>query len=215
MKNYCKFIFFLIPTLVFGTEFTFDLPDNDEECFHELITTTNITCVFEFQVVSGGQLDVDVIIEGPNQRHIYKELRKEYDTFKFNVTHPGEHVICFSNQFSTFTHKSIFMSFVAGDENPLFKGSEEHDTVMTFMEATSDEMHDTLSDIILGQTHYRLQEAHGRRFAEELNERVLWWSMSQTILIIAISLSQVLILRNFFSEPKPIRPREPRYGYLR
>lgn len=48
------------------------------------------------------------------------------------------------------------MSFLAGNENPLFKGSEEHDTVMTFMETTADEMHDTLNEIINGQTHYRL-----------------------------------------------------------
>lgn len=50
------------------------------------------------------------------------------------------------------------MSFVNGenDDNPLFKGSEAHDTVMTFMEATSDGIHDALSDVINGQTHYRL-----------------------------------------------------------
>lgn len=48
------------------------------------------------------------------------------------------------------------MSFVASDKNPLFKGSEEHDTVLTFMESTADEIHDTLNDIINGQTHYRL-----------------------------------------------------------
>lgn len=48
------------------------------------------------------------------------------------------------------------MSFEAGEENQLFKGVQEHSTVMTFMEATSDEIHDTLNDVINGQTHYRL-----------------------------------------------------------
>lgn len=48
------------------------------------------------------------------------------------------------------------MSFVAGETNTLFKGTQEHYNVMTFMEATSDGMHDSLSDIINGQTHYRL-----------------------------------------------------------
>lgn len=60
------------------------------------------------------------------------------------------------------------------------------------------------------------QEAHGRLYAEDLNERVLWWSLMQTFVIFAISVSQVLILRNFFSEPKLdkplIRPRQPRFG---
>lgn len=48
------------------------------------------------------------------------------------------------------------MSFIAGETNSLFKGSQEHDSVMTFMEATSDGMHDSLSDVVNGQTHYRL-----------------------------------------------------------
>lgn len=48
------------------------------------------------------------------------------------------------------------MGFEAGDENPLYKGLKEHDRVMTFMEATSDEIHDSLNDVIGGQTYYRL-----------------------------------------------------------
>lgn len=41
---------------------------------------------FDLQVVSGGQLDVDVIVQGPNEKVFYKELRKEYDRFTFNTT---------------------------------------------------------------------------------------------------------------------------------
>lgn len=41
---------------------------------------------FDSQVVSGGQLDVDVIVQGPNEKVFYKELRKEYDRFTFNTT---------------------------------------------------------------------------------------------------------------------------------
>lgn len=39
-----------------------------------------------FQVVTGGQLDVDASIETPSKKPIYKELRKGYDSFKFNTT---------------------------------------------------------------------------------------------------------------------------------
>lgn len=50
----------------------------------------------------------------------------------------------------------MYLSFESGDENPVFKGIQEHDTVMTFMEATADEIHSSLDDTINGQTHYRL-----------------------------------------------------------
>lgn len=49
-----------------------------------------------FQVVTGGQLDVDASIQTPSKKPIYKELRKEYDRFQFNTTvgahfRPNEH----------------------------------------------------------------------------------------------------------------------------
>lgn len=97
----------LTSRLAIATEFTFDLADNAEECFYESIQS-NVPCTFEFQasvlikksvnyhseisvfftgqVVSGGQLDVDVIVQGPNKNVLYKELRKEYDMYAFNTT---------------------------------------------------------------------------------------------------------------------------------
>lgn len=51
-----------------------------------------------FQVVSGGNLDVDVIVEGPNRELIYRKKHEEYDTtqFKTNVSN------CFSIQLPFF-----------------------------------------------------------------------------------------------------------------
>lgn len=61
------------------------------------------------------------------------------------------------------------------------------------------------------------QEASGRRFAEDLSERVLCWSLLQTFIIVALSISQVLILRNFFTDKVPNKPhpvRQPRFAQL-
>lgn len=41
------------------------------------------------------------------------------------------------------------------------------------------------------QTHHRLREATGRKRAEQLNERVLLWSLGQTALIVLIGIAQV------------------------
>lgn len=37
------------------------------------------------QVVKGGNLDVDVIVEDPDQIAIYKRNHEEYDTFRFET----------------------------------------------------------------------------------------------------------------------------------
>lgn len=68
-------------------------------------------------------------------------------------------------------------------------GVNEHASVLTQMEQTAQEIHKSLNAILDYQTHHRLREAQGRKRGEDLNERVLWFSVIETsaILVIAIS----------------------------
>ena len=52
------------------------------------------------------------------------------------------------------------------------------------------------------QTHHRLREFQGRNMAEYLNERVQWWSIGQSVLVVIVGISQVFILRHFFTDKR-------------
>jgi hypothetical protein len=43
------------------------------------------------------------------------------------------------------------------------------------------------------QTHHRLREATARKRAEDLNERVTYWSLGQTAVVVLIGVGQVYI----------------------
>ncbi|NEU34590.1 emp24/gp25L/p24 family protein, partial [bacterium LRH843] len=43
----------------------------------------------------------------------------------------------------------------------------------------------------------------GRKRAEDLNERVFYWSLAETLTILSVTIGQVLVLKNFFSEKRP------------
>ncbi|KAG5888798.1 hypothetical protein JTB14_007073 [Gonioctena quinquepunctata] len=184
-----------------GTELTFELPDSAKDCFYESITK-NTSCTLEFQVVTGGQYDVDVILEDPQGNVLYKQVKMQFDSHAFVAQMAGVYKVCFSNEFSTFSHKLVYMDFQVGDEQPL-PGLGEHATVLTQMESSAQDVHQSLSAILDYQTHHRLREAQGRKRAEDLNERVLWWSILETLAVITIALGQVFVLKNFFSEKKP------------
>ncbi|XP_055525187.1 transmembrane emp24 domain-containing protein 7 isoform X2 [Wyeomyia smithii] len=186
---------------VYCVELTFELPDNARECFFEEIKK-NQTATLEFQVVTGGQYDVDVSLESPTKEILYRQVKTQFDSHQFVAEATGTYVACFSNEFSTFSHKLIYMDFQVGDELPL-PGIDEHTTVLTQLETSSQEIHKSLNAILDYQTHHRLREAQGRKRAEDLNERVLWWSLTETIAILVIAIGQVIVLRNFFSEKKP------------
>lgn len=71
------------------------------------------------------------------------------------------------------------------------------------MESSAQDLHKALTTILDFQTHHRLREAQGRKRAEDLNERVLWWSILETVAVITIAVGQVFVLKNFFTERKP------------
>lgn len=70
------------------------------------------------------------------------------------------------------------------------------------MEMSMQEIHQSLKSVIDYQTHHRIRETQGRRRAEDLNNRVFWWSLMESGTILIVSVGQVFILRNFFSEKK-------------
>lgn len=179
-----------------GVELTFELPENEKQCFYQEIDK-NVTSVLEFQVVTGGQYDVDVTLEAPNNEVIYRQVKRQFDSHQFTSAMSGVYVACFSNEFSTFSHKLVYMDFQVGDSLPL-PGLGEHVTVMTQMESSAHTMHKNLNSILDYQTHHRLREAQGRKRAEDLNEKVLWWAIMETVVILLISVSQVVILKKFF-----------------
>jgi len=82
------------------------------------------------QVIEGGNYDVDVII---SSRHgtLYKEQKKQYDQYSWKAEDDGEYRFCFSNEFSTVTHKIVYFDFQAGDDDPLRQPSKNPLTAMT------------------------------------------------------------------------------------
>ncbi len=152
------------------------------------------------QVITGGNYDVDVTVYAPGHTVLHEKQRKMYDSFDFTATESGEYYFCFSNEFSSFSHKLVYFDFIVGDEEPLTPDIGAHHTALTQIEAAMVRVHDSLKVIRDYQTHHRLREAQGRDTGEYLNERVQYWSLGLSILLVLVGLSQVWILRRFFTE---------------
>ena len=72
-------------------------------------------------------------LSGPKGDFLYKESKKQYDSYTWTTADKGEHKFCFSNEFSTFTHKVVYFDFIVGDEDDDDFGDddEDHHTAMT------------------------------------------------------------------------------------
>ncbi|XP_077569307.1 transmembrane emp24 domain-containing protein 3 [Stigmatopora nigra] len=186
--------------VVFATEFTFELPDNEKLCFYEELEK-DVKFEIDYQVITGGNYDVDCFVIDPLSNMLYNENKKQYDHVSFTTDMSGTYRICFSNEFSTFSHKSIYLNFRHGDEEPLIPGLSRA-TALTQLESTCVSIHEILKVVTESQTWYRLREAHDRLRAEHLQDRVNLWSIGETILLFVIGVGQVMLLKSFFNDKK-------------
>ncbi|XP_068616634.1 transmembrane emp24 domain-containing protein 3 [Brachionichthys hirsutus] len=184
----------------FGTELTFELPDNDKQCFYEELEK-DAEFHIDYQVISGGNYDVDCFVTDPQNDVLYNERKKQYDSFSHTAAMTGAYKVCFSNDFSTFTHKTVYLEFRHGDERPLLENMIRA-TALTQLESSCVSIHEILKVVISSQTWYRLREAHDRSGAEHLLDRVTYWSVAETVFLFVIGIGQVLLLRSFFTEKR-------------
>ncbi|XP_010219238.1 PREDICTED: uncharacterized protein LOC104573711 [Tinamus guttatus] len=161
---------------------------------------------FQGWVITGGHYDVDCRLEDPDGIVLYKEMKKQYDSFTFTASRNGTYKFCFSNEFSTFTHKTVYFDFQVGEDPPLFP-SENRVTALTQMESACVSIHEALKSVIDYQTHFRLREAQGRSRAEDLNTRVAYWSVGEAIILLVVSVGQVFLLKSFFSDKRTTTTR--------
>ncbi len=82
------------------------------------------------EVVTGGHYDVDMTLQGPRGEVLYQGIKKQFDTFTWTPSSTGTYTVCFSNEFSTFSHKLVYFDFQVGEE-PALPGTQEHLTAMT------------------------------------------------------------------------------------
>ncbi|KAK2919831.1 transmembrane emp24 domain-containing protein 3 [Channa argus] len=186
--------------VVFGTELTFELPDNDKQCFYEELEK-DVKFELDFQVISGGSYDVDCFVTDPQNNVLYNERKKQYDSFSHVTAMKGVYKVCFSNEFSTFTHKIVYLDFRHGDEEPLMP-SMTRTTALTQLESSCVSIHEILKVVADSQTWYRLREANDRTKADHLLERVTFWSIGETVLLFVIGIGQVMLLKSFFTDKK-------------
>jgi len=199
-----------LPGIVFckDFEFTFEVPDNKEQCFYEDIDL-NQEVEIEFQVLVGGKNDIDMVIHGPGQTLIQTYRRKQQETYKFKTVDRGQYVFCFNNEFSSFSHKVVYFYLGIGEEETLTEEMAVKATALTQIESSCVSIHESLNAVKDYQTDYRLREYRGRTIAEMLSERVQWWSIGECMALVVLSLSQVLLVRSFF-RGKPNR-KPPRF----
>uniref|UniRef100_A0A0B7B3Z3 GOLD domain-containing protein n=1 Tax=Arion vulgaris TaxID=1028688 RepID=A0A0B7B3Z3_9EUPU len=173
----------------------------DKFCFSKTFTNA-IKVIFEYSVTAGGNHDIDARIVTPNGLIIYKEEKKNGDEVSFNAQN-GDFKFCFSNEFSKVTTKRVAFNIRPYDEASVDDESANNQAqVKGPLEAFCDNIHFLMMTVMDFQMKYMVRESMGRYIAEDLNKRVMWWSLGQSVIIVLAGFGQVFIFKKFFTEKR-------------
>ncbi|CAH8626548.1 unnamed protein product [Heterobilharzia americana] len=191
------FCIFLSAHQVYSSSLTFELEDRSTHCFYEEVAKgSNFS--FQFYVISGGNYDVDAELSDPHHKVIDLASRSSLHTFKITGSQKGAYRVCFSNSFSTVTHKVVSLMWINGSDNSQWThvGAPSLDTTISI---SLNNIHSTIYNAVTQLFENRVLLTRSYSYAVSLNKRVLYWSLGQAIIIILFGIGQVIVMRSFFS----------------
>mmetsp|Transcript_39741 Transcript_39741/g.94194 ORF Transcript_39741/g.94194 Transcript_39741/m.94194 type:complete len:199 (+) Transcript_39741:102-698(+) len=173
---------------------TFNVDPSKEEClFEDIQSGTKVSG--SFQVSTGGFLDIDCKVSGPDDRAIYSVKKETEGRFTYIAHETGVYRFCFSNVMSTVTPKTVSFTLVVGEPNKSQVAKSEH---VTPLEKSVLALSEGLAQIQAEQEYMRMRERAHRNTSESTNARVLWWSLIEAGALILMSAIQIFYLRRFF-----------------
>lgn len=175
------------------------IPAHKNECFYEDVRGAGRKVYLHYMVTSGGSLDIDATIYGPDQQIIWSAEKERETRVLFKARLPGVHKFCFSNQMSTLTTKIVAFNVQVGDPSDSVK-----DHAVDPMERSIIHIAQGLNEIKNEQTYLRTRERIHRDTAESTNTRVLLWSMAEIGLIVALGIGHVWYLRRLFESRRAV-----------
>ena len=182
--------------------FTIQVRAKRRECFYKNLSPGD-RIRMDWQVIKGGNLDIDFFFTEPDYTMRVVELRSHGGGAFVNIGEHGEYEFCLDNRFSKMTDKFVFFSVDVKTREQ--KDSEVRPSPFTEANLTAEVaaerlvgISESLHKVFLQQEFFRAQESRHRYLLEGNNSRVLWWSVLECAVMVVASVVQVMVVRSLF-----------------
>ncbi|CAF3289745.1 unnamed protein product [Rotaria sp. Silwood2] len=214
--NLNLFFFFLItlvlPLYGLDIELTVIIPANQRACFHQILEQDK-TIEIEYEVLAGGDMDINYWFYSPTNRVLQSQFRKHdgHQTLKLEET--GEYRFCFDNSFSRFSQKQVYFSLRSFNKQGVPENDDVTEPWMDSMD--KDELGDLQNKIQeiknvfqriwdsmeaaqRYQNIFKNFEVQDRILVENNYDRINFWSTINLTLMIIVTIIQVITIRSLF-----------------
>ncbi|GHJ88458.1 hypothetical protein NliqN6_4860 [Naganishia liquefaciens] len=168
-----------------------DIEPGKKECFFEDLHHEDQMTV-TYQVGGGGNMDIDFYLVDPASNVLSSIHKKPTGTFAFTAKTDGRYTYCFSNEMSTLSPKVLSFNvhgilYVEDEQGHIAPVEHEIRQLAAGLQGIKDE-----------QEYIVVRERVHRNTAESTNDRVKWWSILQTFMLVAVCAWNVHYLKSWF-----------------
>ncbi|GCC17488.1 transmembrane emp24 domain-containing protein 9-like [Chiloscyllium punctatum] len=194
----------------------FHIGETEKKCFIEEIPDETMvignykTLMYDKQreeyLPSPPGLGMFVEVKDPDEKVILSRQYASEGRFTFTSHIPGEHQICLH---SNSTKLSLFASGMLRVHLDIQVGEHANDYVeiaakdkLSELQLRVRQLIEQVEQIQKEQNYQRYREERFRVTSESTNQRVLWWSIVQTLILILTGIWQMRHLKSFFEAKK-------------
>jgi hypothetical protein len=179
-----------------------DIPAADEVCFLEDVEPGAEGLRGSFEVVSGGNLDVDVRVFVANKLVFSQDKVNKHD---FDVRKgQGRYKVCFGNRFSTMSAKTVAFSLHGG----LGELIEDEDVAKHSLVPPLQRMVDVLADKVQKMHEHEeyLLERMNRHIetSHSTSARVMLSTGIEACVLVCVNLLQIVYLKRYFERRRRV-----------
>uniref|UniRef100_A0A8C6KPC8 Si:ch211-255i20.3 n=1 Tax=Nothobranchius furzeri TaxID=105023 RepID=A0A8C6KPC8_NOTFU len=199
--------------LMLAAAMYFDLGEQEEKCIiEEIPEDTLVTGHFllepwdRMRLSHSPHLGVTAIVRDPEQEVMMSKRFGKNGKFTFTAHASGQHYICFqtnSTKFSVFAGERLKLHLdVQMGEHSIDPNVDRTKDNLQTLENSLTHLIDQMKFITRHQDYQREKEEVFRAISEETNDKVLWWAVVQTIILLSVGFWQIKRLKDFFIAKK-------------
>nr|XP_014585830.1 transmembrane emp24 domain-containing protein 9 [Equus caballus] len=206
----------LLALLGRGDAFYLEVRELEEKCFIQEIPDGTVVIgnyktelydpAMEKYQPSPQWINLFVFVKDPENKNLLARQYGPQGSFTFTSQSPGEHQICLhleSIRFALFYDGklAIHLDMQLGEHTNDYTEIAANDK-LTLLHLRVQQLVEQVEQIQKEQEYQRWREERFRQTSESTNQRVLWWSILQTLILVAIGIWQMQHLKSFFKAKK-------------
>ncbi|XP_046626048.1 transmembrane emp24 domain-containing protein eca [Neodiprion virginianus] len=213
-KCFTSFVVLSVIFLEYSSGLYFHIGETERKCFIEEIpddTTVLVNYKVElYDPRSGGfmpsspGIGMHVEVRDVDDKMILSRVYSSEGRISFTSHTPGEHVIClYSNSSAWFsgTQLRVHLDIQVG-EHAIDYANVAQKEKLSELQLRLRQLLSQVDQITKEQNYQRYREERFRQTSESTNQRVLWWSLAQTAILLAMGAWQMKHLKGFFEAKK-------------